>query len=1078
MFSIIAGAVASPALGTTPQPPPDWRMELVAQAPDIRHPSVVCAAPDGRVFVAEDPMDISTPHADAQEGRILCFNPDGRHTVFAEKLHAVFGMQFLEGRLYVLHNPNFSVFTDDNGVGRNRAELIESMNPNPWALDWNDHVPANFKLAMDGYFYIAVGDKGVYGAVGRDGKRVDMRGGILRMRPDGTGLEAYCTGTRNILDVALTDEDEMFTYDNTDENHWMGRVSHMVDGGFYGYPFDFIPQRPYTLWMLADYGAGAATGTLACNDDSLPNEYRGNLFLADFGQRNIRRVRVAREGGTFKAVANEQLFRNPPADFRPVGITFSDDGLSLFICDWQHRDTKENIVVGRLWKLAWAGTNYAQPRPSWYVPAAMGKTIQARTDDLLAALSHPARSVRLVAQRMLIARGREALAPLAGLLDSTNSLTRARVHAIWALDQIDGGKSTRAAIIKAASGSDPVLARQAIRQLGNSRAAEAVPALTQLLSHNDLSLRFQAATALGRIGDPAAVPQLTRALTETDLFTRYAVFHALNRIGCASPQAWPKIVEGFASGDARVREGTAFAVRETYDIQLVDALLTAFRKSPQESPTRVNLAVLETLAALHHMPQEWNGEWWAYHPFRLSPPARTNAWAGTAPVLSALSEALQDPNPTIRGASAEGLQQVQDTKAGALLLAHFDDEKDPGVKRAILHALASLKYPAAAPLAARLIKDDSSRQESASEVMMLAKATGGPAVVDALQSVIRSSSDTGYVRQAIEALGEIGAKDAAPLLQTTARSGPVQTRLAAIAVLSRLNTNDAGETLLTLLDDSAPEIRGAALHALAQMKLAAAVPALLRAWQSPELKVKAASALAQTPDVRAIDVYLDGLSSRQSALRSACRKALGRIRDDALPLLAPRFKALPLDVVGELQQIYRGHAGAAAAGLFAIEAKRPDREAYLAFSLANAGDENRGEQLFHDRSGVACINCHRVKGEGMDIGPDLSGIGAQFDRRALAESILWPSRVVREGYNVVEVVLNDGDEVSGMIRGETSESLSLQPAVGEPRSIPKAKIKARRPTELSLMPEGLEAGLSLEGFADLLSYLESLRSGS
>jgi putative heme-binding domain-containing protein len=114
----------------------------------------------------------------------------------------------------------------------------------------------------------------------------------------------------------------------------------------------------------------------------------------------------------------------------------------------------------------------------------------------------------------------------------------------------------------------------------------------------------------------------------------------------------------------------------------------------------------------------------------------------------------------------------------------------------------------------------------------------------------------------------------------------------------------------------------------------------------------------------------------------------------------------------------------------------------------------------------------------MDIGPDLSGIGAQFDRRALAESILWPSRVVREGYNVVEVVLNDGDEVSGMIRGETSESLSLQPAVGEPRSIPKAKIKARRPTELSLMPEGLEAGLSLEGFADLLSYLESLRSGS
>src|SRR5437773_3017681 len=104
--------------GDAPQPPTGWRIELVAQAPDIRHPSVVCVSPDDRVFVAEDPMDISTPHADAQEGRILCLQPDGRQTVFAEKLHAVFGMQYLEGRLYVLHNPQFSVFTDDHGAGK------------------------------------------------------------------------------------------------------------------------------------------------------------------------------------------------------------------------------------------------------------------------------------------------------------------------------------------------------------------------------------------------------------------------------------------------------------------------------------------------------------------------------------------------------------------------------------------------------------------------------------------------------------------------------------------------------------------------------------------------------------------------------------------------------------------------------------------------------------------------------------------------------------------------------------------------------------------------------------------------
>src|SRR5262245_35557715 len=199
-------ALPSAETGPMPKPVPDWKIQLVATAPLVRHPSVVCTAPDGRVFVAEDPMDIRVP-AHSTHGRILCFHPDGRRTIFAENLYAVFGMQYLDGKLYVLHNPKFSVFTDDGGIGKDRVDLIESTNPNPWALDWNDHVPANFRLAMDGFLYVAVGDKGIYGAAGRDGRSIDMQGGgILRLRPDGTELEVFCRGVRNILDVALDAE--------------------------------------------------------------------------------------------------------------------------------------------------------------------------------------------------------------------------------------------------------------------------------------------------------------------------------------------------------------------------------------------------------------------------------------------------------------------------------------------------------------------------------------------------------------------------------------------------------------------------------------------------------------------------------------------------------------------------------------------------------------------------------------------------------------------------------------------------------------------------------------------------------
>src|SRR5881394_983477 len=414
-----AGLCHAARAANAPQPPRGWRMELVAQAPEIRHPSVVCVAPDGRVFVAEDPMDISTPRADAKEGRIICLHPDGRRTVFAEKLHAVFGMQYLEGKVYVLHNPRFTVFTDNDGVGTASEDLVESMNPNPWALDWNDHVPANFKLGMDGYFYMAVGDKGVYGAIGRDGKRVDLRGGgILRLRPDGTGLEVYCSGVRNILDVAINAEDELFTYDNTDEQQWMSRVTHMVDGGFYGYPYDFIPRRPYTLWCMADYGGGAATGAFCYTEDALPPEYHGNLFLADFGKRQLLRLRVERDGATYKVLSREDLFPDPPEDFRPVGIAPSLDGLSIYICDWNHRDTKENVTVGRLWKLSYTGKSQAAPKPGWYLPAATGKKFEASKEELLKAMAHPSQSVRLTAQREFSRRGTNVVESLLAAVDN------------------------------------------------------------------------------------------------------------------------------------------------------------------------------------------------------------------------------------------------------------------------------------------------------------------------------------------------------------------------------------------------------------------------------------------------------------------------------------------------------------------------------------------------------------------------------------------------------------------------------------------------------------------------------------
>src|SRR5262249_17142490 len=199
----------------------------------------------------------------------------------------------LDGKLYVHHCPKFSVFTDGGKEGTGRIDLIDCTNPKPWG-GMNDHIPANIRLGMDGWFYMAVGDKGIYGAVGKDGSKAEIDGsGVVRFRPDGTHLEVFSSGTRNHLDVAINAEDEIFTYDNTDDgNGWWTRVTHMVDGGFYGYPYDYKPRRPYTLWMMGDYGGGSPTGGLCYNEDALPPEDHRNPFMCEGGPSNIDRLFV------------------------------------------------------------------------------------------------------------------------------------------------------------------------------------------------------------------------------------------------------------------------------------------------------------------------------------------------------------------------------------------------------------------------------------------------------------------------------------------------------------------------------------------------------------------------------------------------------------------------------------------------------------------------------------------------------------------------------------------------------------------------------------------------------------------
>jgi putative heme-binding domain-containing protein len=155
-----------------------------------------------------------------------------------------------------------------------------------------------------------------------------------------------------------------------------------------------------------------------------------------------------------------------------------------------------------------------------------------------------------------------------------------------------------------------------------------------------------------------------------------------------------------------------------------------------------------------------------------------------------------------------------------------------------------------------------------------------------------------------------------------------------------------------------------------------------------------------------------------------------------------------------------------------------DPDKFKAAALKGNGKADKGKALFADLKGLACVKCHVVGGEGGNIGPDLSGIGARYPREELITSILYPSAKIFSGYETVVVDVADGRVLTGLIKSDNADGLEIQDAEGKRVKIAKADIETRKTSDLSLMPNGIVEGISPQDFADLVAYLEILKDAS
>ena len=221
---------------------------------------------------------------------------------------------------------------------------------------------------------------------------------------------------------------------------------------------------------------------------------------------------------------------------------------------------------------------------------------------------------------------------------------------------------------------------------------------------------------------------------------------------------------------------------------------------------------------------------------------------------------------------------------------------------------------------------------------------------------------------------------------------------------------------------------------------------------------------------------------RSPELRRLAVRAVARTTSGAAELLA-KAKSRKLDP--RLREV-------AAAAVHASPAESIRAEADQVFPVSPAagshplpsirelagrrGDSANGQIVFTTIG--RCATCHIVNGNGKEVGPNLSEIGAKLSRDALYESILFPSAGISHGFEQYTLVLRNGNVVSGLLVSRTADSVALKGIDAIIRTYSTSDVEDIKESSVSLMPADLQKSLTVDQLIDVVEYLAGLRAAT
>ena len=1073
--------------------PPGWKLAIAATEPMVVNPVLMTWGPDGRLYVVEwkegrGPNDHIKVLTDADADGVF-----DRADVWMAGFDLPSGLAFWDGWTYITLDHDVVRFHDPDMDGKyDKREVVLT----GFGNDDSHHRVSGLTIGPDGWLYMSTGDSDCHAKSLVDGRETHILrcGGILRCRPDGTGLEMVAMGMRNPWgNVAFDDEFRMFHTDNDNEGSpgFTGcRILHVVDGGDYGWRLregarccqpDFERAtwnggRPGRLGWITETGRGAPAGLCILNSAAFPSSMRNLIVYPDVFRKLVRAYKVKPRGATFEVAEEFELVGSDEGLFRPNDAEIGPDG-ALYVLDWRTDSggagaLSGNGKTGRIYRLTWGGTDKEPSKPT-LDRLRMTEIAVLPLDRLFQLLDDEDYGLRYRASLELMRRGDRLASVVAG---KESKDEKNETGALWLKARESVFKSERSMRhLRMTIGhwsNPPRLIRAGLKELATEIEPEKTEASDRRLAYG-LGRRYglahpqtylfwncfqreesdpEALSAQIRLlGSVAGLPRSDRASVRELLKHGLAAFdlskdEAIQALKKKAPDAY------VAGAPVKLPGGTEAAFQKRKEEEKtatarLDDYNAAIRSKVDKYITADLLAerILEVL-----------GQHFADDPFLADMCVRAlenQHPAGLENVIAAISSDTAERQ-------AAGLYALQgwrgrDGLVTAVTVA-TDDRPVPVEARAGMF---------------RMLREQvvDVRPEPIARWLATAPAQVAPAKVEAIRL--------------LTAMHERALAPGAPVLPKLLADPDSGVRKAALGLAANVMSAEAKAALLKLAtgtDKAADERRlaVAALRAYGDKGIVKSIEPLTAA-KDVGLQGEALRTIADLDTARGTAVAEKLLDSGDADLRREAIGVLGRRPETAL-VVAKRFNEgkLPKEDLGRVIEAVRPHATKelqyelhALMRKTLLAAPTGAEAARLREDVARKGNSERGREIYFDAKKGNCATCHRIEGVGGAVGPDLTRVYETLSFEKRVESILDPSKEIKEGFSTFKVATKDGKVLTGLLLGDTPEGVTLKDAQGQEIRVPAGEVEEKGTDKVSLMPVGVVGHLSFQEFADLLAFL-------